>query len=331
MNELLWIVLLLIGIFGGVFVCSLVIAILYMISGLIFGLEIWNVRILFWEILKELIPGGKYSVRTNKCRLVTSVIMGKNGMTQKQDHRTVLLTTLLYTVLTAAYVVITILTIEGDYSRLSFGQKLMQNFCIMAVFYWGVYVFGMMWALNHAGLRDLYNQKIKEMQATGKISGVYLPPLEQLNYKSSEADKCKYQTIRLLQAIHVGDIYTMVSIANWGENNPMLVKDAGICIHLVFYYSYYCQNHPGAAAMARKYYNMIKVELEKGTDSNDKRIYAYYMYYVEHNPAEAKKAAIEGIRLLPKFPTDIPEIVEGEEKWLNHLLEEINRNACYHY
>ena len=214
-----------------------------------------------------------------------------------------------------------------SYGRLSFGLLLLKNIFYYVLFFTIIYVLITLKTItnhNH-GIMEFYNQKIREMKATGRVSNVVLPPLEQLQLSGSDHARGLYQNLRMIQALHTGNIDAMIPIAGWfGERYTVSVAgQEALCANVVFYYSYYCQMNPYAQEMARKYFDKVKVELEKGLDSNDKRIYAYYMYYVEHDANRALQLVREGLELLPKYPKQISELWEGEEKWLRHLQEQI--------
>ena len=83
---------------------------------------------------------------------------------------------------------------------------------------------------------------------------------------------------------------------NYLENEmPDNYPNPGIHQSLVFYYCYFRQSDPAAYTLAVSHFSKCRVELEKGLDSNDKRIYAYYKYYIEHDPRAAWQLAQEGL------------------------------------
>ena len=76
-------------------------------------------------------------------------------------------------------------------------------------------------------------------------------------------------------------------------------------------------------------YTNVEKLLKAGVDSNDKRIYAYYLYYVENNAGEAERIANEGLEMMKDFSDEIPEFKAAEEKWLEYLKGQIfNRKYC---
>lgn len=338
MEEFNWLFSFLIAFILGTFGSSLLLALLNILSGKIMGLDVWKFRTLFWEVNREMVPDGKCHVRTNRFKLMSTVMMGKidesgkSCITKKQDQGMVIISIISYLLIVVGFSIFALALTGGiSFYRLSFGKMIVRESWYVVVVYAIMYVLVTLKVIKSmkSGILGLYNQKIREMRAMGKISTLYLPPLEQLNLSGTDYEKGQYQNLRLMQAIHMGDMRTMFKIAVWFEEkySSSVAGIEWLCVNIIFYYAYYCQNYPSAVELARKHFDKVKVELQKGVDSNDKRIYAYYMYYVEHNANEAYRLAHEGLQLLPKYPRDIPELWEGEQKWLNHLLEEIQRNT----
>lgn len=174
-------------------------------------------------------------------------------------------------------------------------------------------------------LGNYLNHNIHQMMATGRITEPLLPPLESLGLKGNIHTCLQYQLVRFRQMQIIGDYAEINKIADYLENEmPDNYPNPGIHQSLVFYYCYFRQSDPAAYTLAVSHFSKCRVELEKGLDSNDKRIYAYYKYYIEHDPRAAWQLAQEGLAMLPSNTLLNREEKTVEEKWLTHLLNMIS-------
>ncbi len=93
-------------------------------------------------------------------------------------------------------------------------------------------------------MKDKKSRKRKNKKA---IAGVYFPPLEALDCKKkNDYAKLRYQTVRLEQAMLVGDMQAMADAAGYLDRYFMThTYTAYSCDdmygYLVFYYTYFLQ------------------------------------------------------------------------------------------
>lgn len=316
----------------GLFIFNLFLFFIQLIIGKILGLCIIRINFLTIEIKKELVEQGGYIRGKGKFTLYPKIMMGDMNISRKTDKIDTILvmtTTIVMTVLVCLALIvncdlhITDIYVTGIQD--SFGYMLFFVFASMGITTSVVLIVNLFQKNN---LNSFMKDKIAEAKNKKAIAGVYFPPLEALDCKKNDYAKLRYQTVRLEQAMLVGDMQAMADAAGYLDRYFMThTYTAYSCDDmygfLVFYYTYFCRNHPDARNKAVYYFNKVKKYLDNGYDSNDKRIYAYYKYYIENNPQEAYRLAREGLALLPKYPDMIMDLKEGERWWLTKLLSEL--------
>lgn len=191
-------------------------------------------------------------------------------------------------------------------------------------------------------LHYITNDIFAEVKRKGSISGVNCNVDPKIFNAAPLAAKEVYQNFRLLRAEYMGDMATMAEVVKWYEwcereqninrstnrrSTTTLTNDS-LKLQMLFYYSYF-YNAPDKIGKARRMYTNVEKLLKAGVDSDDKRIYAYYLYYVENNAGEAERIANEGLEMMKDFSDEIPEFKAAEEKWLEYLKGQIfNRKYC---
>lgn len=335
MNTYIFIFSSALGFFLGSIVAGLLLCGVQILTGLLTGFIPTRIRFLCFEILREMVQDGAYTVRCSSFVLSSNVVLQpkdfSSHISKKKDKLQVLLTDLLLVVILVMSFIIyfSVLGYTGKTFFLgSIAEIVSAGILGMIALNCSTFILISIFALLcPESSRTYFNSKIREMGEKG-VKATEMPPLETLTCKRTPFGDMKYQFLSLMKAEHEGNIDAMVPVAEWMNKRIMDSEPKsnyiGECGALLFYYTYYCRNNPAAYERANYYFSLLKPSLEKAFDSNDKRIYAYYKYYIQHDPAGARELAVEGLRMLSTFPNNIPDFKEGERMWLDHLIQEID-------
>lgn len=297
------------------------------------GYKVLRFRIYCWEYCIN--PDGnsakKYIIRKNSFKLVPDLSMYKPDadIDQELDLRLTCLSIMCMGAITVVFDLVCV------YMAIQRGGFFIDSFLVMFMYTLSgtmtlylislivIIISGKYGQKNELG--NYLNHNIHQMMATGRITEPLLPPLESLGLKGNIHSCLQYQLVRFRQMQIIGDYAEINKIADYLENEmPDNYPNPGIHQSLVFYYCYFRQSDPAAYTLAVSHFSKCRVELEKGLDSNDKRIYAYYKYYIEHDPRAAWQLAQKGLAMLPSNTLLNREEKTVEEKWLTHLLNMIN-------
>lgn len=309
----------------GIIFCTLLLSLFTYISGKIYGFHFYSFEYFIFKIAKTSVKDSKLVLYRTPFKALPIVKMTKDNLTTEEDRASVKLSMLF---MFSAHILIGLLLVatgifEYAYSNHFFKCLISKTYAISAFETLILILLSFVTCAKKDELECILRNKVAEATERGKLTAVEFPDYVFKYPDSSNIVKSNYQHIRFIKAQMIGDMATMANIAHWFtcENNR-IVQDATHG-YLAFYYTYFLQGNPEAAKLATYHFNKIKYILSKCSDSNDIRIYAYYKYYIEHDPATARQLAQKGISLLPQFK-DIEEIRQAEEKWLYHLLDVID-------
>ena len=323
----------LISMFFATLICGGIICIFMYLFYSRAGYKVLRFRIYCWEYCIN--PDGnsakKYIIRKNAFKLAPDLSMYKPDadIDQELDLRLTCLSIMCMGAITVLFDLVCV------YMAIQRGGFFIDSFPVMFMYTLSgtmtlylislivIIISGKYGKKNELG--NYLNHNIHQMMATGRITEPLLPPLESLGLKGNIHTCLQYQLVRFRQMQIIGDYAEINKIADYLENEmPDNYPNPGIHQSLVFYYCYFRQSDPAAYTLAVSHFSKCRVELEKGLDSNDKRIYAYYKYYIEHDPRAAWQLAQEELAMLPSNTLLNREEKTVEEKWLTHLLNMIS-------
>ncbi len=285
------------------------------------GFELKYVRFYFWDISEM---NGEFICSTRKFNPIWQHAFIKKDLTEKEDVSYTNITLVVKSIVSIALAAICIVFGYGDFALgdETVGSLLMGlgvGFAIHTIVYICMQVHFM---ITRKTRLLAYTKKISNDFINGyPIEYMNLPPLEAMNLKGSKYEKHIYQGFRYIQKVCQGAYAELYPIVTWYENNfedALLKYETGSYYNVVFYYSYLNPD----ITKAIRYFNNIKEELLNDTDSNGRRVLAYYQLCVLKDSATARQTAIDGLNVLSHFSIGNAE-KEYEAKLLNNLLSMI--------
>ncbi len=312
----------------GIIFCSLLLSLFTYLGGKLYGLRFYSFEFLIYKFIKTSEKDSKPVLYRTRFKALPLVKMTKENLTTEEDHASARLSMLF---MFTTHILIGLLLFSTGIFDYSYSGQFLKSL-ISKTYVFSVFETFILILVSFATfakkdeLEYIFRNKAAEATEKGKLTAVELPDYVFKYRDSSNVIKSNYQHIRFIKAQLIGDMNTMANIAHWFtcENNRIFQDSTHS--YLAFYYTYFLQGNPESAKLATYHFNKVKYILSKCSDSNDIRIYAYYKYYIEHDPAGAKQLAVKGISLLPQFK-DIEELRQAEEKWLYHLLDVIDGMA----
>jgi len=287
------------------------------IVGNAMGFQLNYVRFYFWDISEM---NGEFTCTTRKFNPLWQHAMYKKGITEKEDVKHANLSLVVNAFVTIALATI---CIAFGYEDFALGDEtlggLLMGLGIGFTFHIIVYIgIQMIFMLTRKTRLMAYNKKIIHDFANGyPIEYMNLPPLETMNLKGSKYEKHVYQGFRFIQKVSQGAYYELMPIVMWYENNfedNLLKYETGSYYNVIFYYSYINPD----LMKATKYFNSIRDELLNDTDSNGRRVLAYYQLCVMNDPISARQTAQDGLKVISHF-----SICDAERAYEANLLNNI--------
>ncbi|MDE6024136.1 MAG: hypothetical protein K2G45_01645 [Lachnospiraceae bacterium] len=169
-------------------------------------------------------------------------------------------------------------------------------------------------------LRGRLKQIGREWINGKQLEDMELPPHEQLGLKTTKYDILMYEGLRFMQKLYLGFYSELLPIVEFLEGNltkGYIRSEAPVFYTIIFYYSYINRN----AEKAAYYFGEAEDDLKHDMDSDGRRVMAYYEYYILGQKEQAKKAAMDGLKVIDKFSI-CDEEREQERKLLEYILYE---------
>lgn len=153
-----------------------------------------------------------------------------------------------------------------------------------------------------------------------RLEDMELLPHEQLGLKTTKYDLLLYENLRFMQKLSIGLYSELLPIVEFLESNlteGYIRSEAPVFSTIIFYYSYINRN----AEKAVYYFGEAEDDLKHDMDSNGRRVMAYYEYYILGQREQAKKTAMDGLKVIDNFSISDDER-DKERKWLEYILYE---------
>lgn len=169
-------------------------------------------------------------------------------------------------------------------------------------------------------LRGRLKQIAKAWMNGKRLEDMELPPHEQLGLKTTKYDLLLYENLRFMQKLSLGLYSELLPIVEFLEGNltkGYIRSEASVFYTIIFYYSYINRNDEKAVY----YFGEAEDDLKHDMDSNGRRVMAYYEYYILGQKEQAKKTAMDGLKVIDKFSI-CDEEREQERKLLEYILYE---------
>lgn len=266
---------------------------------------------------------GKWKVSKSKFRIIAELLYIRTNITAEQEKKIRRHTYLILLIIALPVLAGTFFAgyfLPAPFRYFFFGLLIMLTLLAVTVFR----------TRNSpgSGLEQFRADKTRELFEGKPISEIELPPLEELPYENAtKMEKIMYSLSRYRIAEMKNDLAALTETAHFltEQDTEKLIPGMQVAVDgtLVNYYSFREIN----AALAKKYYERSRLELEKDKDSNGRRRLAYYAYYIEGDREKAKKYLAEGIKALDARETVMLDVEHDlEEKMLRYLEEQLKAN-----
>ncbi|MBR1693646.1 MAG: hypothetical protein IJ711_12875 [Lachnospiraceae bacterium] len=299
----------LIYVIEGVILCisvnSLVHSLIDIAVGKALGFELWSFKYLFFD-MSTVNHEKKYSI--GKFSVYCQHFLSKPDLTKEKEHKNVYATLILTTLadiglLVAGIHFMRICTDAGKQTLYALLGGIVGYLAAFVVAQWFITIKFMITEEKHLLFycRMMAQQWVKGMP-TEELS---LPPYKELGLIAQDAELVQYDSMRFLQKVWMERYEELDEIVR--EFEPLVEKsDSGYgYIHsftpayynLIFYYSFVKRSD----LKARHFYDVISKDLENDTDTNGRRVLAYYHYFVNHDARKAHALIREAWHVMPKF------------------------------
>ncbi len=309
------------GIITGWFIASFIGALIGLFVTMINGFKFKYFRTLFFDISDV---NGRIKFTIRKFTPVSSYLTIKTGLTDKEDK---MISVMHIAVMWAVSILTFAMAHFGTQGRV---DDLYED--NVYTFLWGMAfavvldsVFITFLAISaHVNAKKSLRGRLKQIGKAwingSRLEDMALPPHEQLGLKTTKYAILSYEGLRFMQKLWLGSYSELLPIVECLEGNlaeGYLRSEATIYNIIIFYYSYINPN----AEKAVYYFGEAEDDLKHDMDSNGRRTMAYYEYYILGQKEQAKKTAMDGLRVIDKFSI-CDEEREQERKLLEYILYE---------
>lgn len=309
------------GIVIGWVIASFIGALIGLFVTMINGFKFKYFRTLFFDI-SDVNGNIKFTIR--KFTPVSSYLTIKTGLTDKEDK---MISVMHLAVMWAVSILIFVLALVGTQGRLDdlYEDNVYTFFMGMAFAVVFDSVFITFLAISgHVNAKKSLRGRLKQIGRAwisgSRLADMELPPYEQLGLKTTKYDIVFYEALRFMQKLYLGRYSELLPIVERLEGNlseGYLRAEAPIYYTIIFYYAYISPN----AEKAVYYFGEAEDDLKHDMDSDGRRVMAYYEYYILGQKEQAKRTAMEGLKVIDKFSI-CDEEREQERKLLEYILYE---------
>ena len=302
----------------GIFIASFIGALIGLFVTMINGFEFKYFRTLFFDISDV---NGKIKFTIRKFTPISQYQTIKTGLTDKAD---IMISVMQLAVMWAVSILIFVLALFGAQGQVyDFYEDNVYSIFMgiaSAVMFQSVCI-TFLTISAHVNAKKNLRGRLKQISRAwinGKrLEDMELPPHEQLGLKTTKYDLLLYENLRFMQKLSLGLYSELLPIVEFLEGNltkGYIRSEASVYCAIIFYYSYINRN----AEKAVYYFGEAEDDLKHDMDSNGRRVVAYYEYYILGQKEQAKKTAMDGLKVIDKF-----SICDGEREQERKLLEYI--------
>lgn len=305
----------------GFIISSFIGALIGLFVTMINGFQFKYFRTLFFDISDV---NGKIKFTIRKFTPVSSYLTIKTGLTDKEDK---MISVMHIAVMWAVSILIFVLALFGTQGQIDdFYEDIVHTLFMgmaNAVMLYSVFITFLAISAHvnaKKSLRGRLRQIGKAWTSGSRLADMELPPHEQLGLKTTKHDILSYETLRFMQKLYLGRYSELLPIVECLEGNlteGYLRTEVSVYYTIIFYYAYISPN----AEKAVYYFGEAEDDLKHDMDSNGRRVMAYYEYYILGQREQAKKTAMDGLKVIDKFSI-CDEEREQERKLLEHILYE---------
>ena len=309
------------GFVVGIYLASFIGALIGLFVTMINGFKFKYFRTLFFDISDV---NGKIKFTIRKFTPVSQYLTINTNLTDKAD---IMISVMHLAVMWAVSILIFVLALFGIQGQVDdfYEDNVYSLFMGMAsaVMFHSV-IITFLTISSHVNEKKSLRGRLKQIarvQISGKrIEDMELPPHEQLGLKTTKYDLLLYENLRFMQKLSLGLYSELLPIVELLEGNlteGYIRSEVSVFYNIIFYYSYINHN----AEKAVYYFGEAEDDLKHDMDSNGRRVMAYYQYYILGQREQAKKTAMDGLKVIDNFSISDDER-NKERKWLEYILYE---------
>ncbi|MCM1273404.1 MAG: hypothetical protein NC225_10860 [Clostridium sp.] len=311
------------GLVIGLYLTSFIGALILLFVTMINGFKFKYFRTLFFDISDV---GGKITFTIRKFTPISECQTTKTNLTDKEDKMISVMHITILWVVSILIFSLTLFCVQGHIDDFfeDNGYNFLMGIASAVMIDNIVITFRTISAHVNAkkSLRGRLKQVVKAWINGKQLEDMELPPHEQLSLKTTKYDLLLYENLRFMQKLSLGLYSDLFPIVEFLEDNlpkGYMKHEAPTYYTIIFYYSYINRNEEKAVY----YFGEAEDDLKRDMDSNARRVMAYYEYYILGQKEQAKKTAMDGLKVIDKF-----SICDGERKLERQLLEYILYEAA---